>query len=150
MTYRALRLSSNKWEGPSYFIPEEKKMDSPRSFIQIKPYRGTNSDFQQTRSDRRIKKEDSINKTREERLFNKQFDSLVRSYKQRDGERGASEEGIFWVWDARLTSVFILFLIYLGAASFLEKTSKPLSFIVCFELLNKGESKGRGPFLLDR
>jgi heme exporter protein CcmC len=31
------------------------------------------------------------------------------------GFRGKPMWGTFWVWDARLTSVFILFLIYLGA-----------------------------------
>lgn len=74
-------------------------MDSPRSFIQKKPYRGNElrllTIFQQTRSDRRIEK-DSINKTREETLFNKQFDCLVPTSKEMERE-GASEEGSFWV-----------------------------------------------------
>ncbi|PHT94977.1 putative cytochrome c biosynthesis ccmC-like mitochondrial protein [Capsicum annuum] len=34
------------------------------------------------------------------------------------GFRGKPMWGTFWVWDARLTSVFILFLIYLGALRF--------------------------------
>nr|XP_033513017.1 putative cytochrome c biosynthesis ccmC-like mitochondrial protein [Nicotiana tomentosiformis] len=34
------------------------------------------------------------------------------------GFRGKPMWGTFWVWDARLTSVFILFLIYLGALHF--------------------------------
>ncbi|KAK9986351.1 hypothetical protein SO802_031302 [Lithocarpus litseifolius] len=34
------------------------------------------------------------------------------------GFRGRPMWGTFWVWDARLTSVFILFLIYLGALRF--------------------------------
>ncbi|RZB46879.1 putative cytochrome c biosynthesis ccmC-like mitochondrial protein [Glycine soja] len=33
--------------------------------------------------------------------------------------------GTFWVWDARLTSVFILFLIYLGALRFQKLPVEP-------------------------
>ncbi|EPS74491.1 hypothetical protein M569_00257, partial [Genlisea aurea] len=33
--------------------------------------------------------------------------------------------GTFWVWDARLTSVFISFLIYLGAMCFQKLSVEP-------------------------
>lgn len=39
--------------------------------------------------------------------------------------RGRPMWGTFWVWDARLTSVFILFLIYLGALRFQKLPVEP-------------------------
>ncbi|KAI5664286.1 hypothetical protein M9H77_23609 [Catharanthus roseus] len=39
--------------------------------------------------------------------------------------------GTFWVWDARLTSVFILFLIYLGALRFQKLSVKPTPISIC-------------------
>nr|YP_010463017.1 cytochrome c biogenesis C [Vitex trifolia]UUJ36967.1 cytochrome c biogenesis C [Vitex trifolia] len=39
--------------------------------------------------------------------------------------RGRPMWGTFWVWDARLTSVFILFLIYLGALCFQKLPVEP-------------------------
>ncbi|XAR51021.1 hypothetical protein NMG60_11005519 [Bertholletia excelsa] len=41
------------------------------------------------------------------------------------GFRGRPMWGTFWVWDARLTSVFILFLIYLGALRFQKLPVEP-------------------------
>nr|WJK71518.1 cytochrome c biogenesis C [Uncaria rhynchophylla] len=41
------------------------------------------------------------------------------------GFRGRPMWGTFWVWDARLTSVFILFLIYLGALCFQKLSVEP-------------------------
>lgn len=41
------------------------------------------------------------------------------------GFRGKPMWGTFWVWDARLTSVFILFLIYLGALRFQKLSVEP-------------------------
>ncbi|KAG6383907.1 hypothetical protein SASPL_155524 (mitochondrion) [Salvia splendens] len=41
------------------------------------------------------------------------------------GFRGRLMWGTFWVWDARLTSVFILFLIYLGALCFQKLPVEP-------------------------
>ncbi|CAN1186831.1 Putative cytochrome c biosynthesis ccmC-like mitochondrial protein [Linum perenne] len=38
--------------------------------------------------------------------------------------------GTFWVWDARLTSVFILFLIYLGALRFQKIPVEPASISI--------------------
>ncbi|KAF3677616.1 putative cytochrome c biosynthesis ccmC-like mitochondrial protein [Capsicum annuum] len=39
--------------------------------------------------------------------------------------RGKPMWGTFWVWDARLTSVFILFFIYLGALRFQKLSVEP-------------------------
>ncbi|KAB2093546.1 hypothetical protein ES319_A02G100600v1 [Gossypium barbadense] len=39
--------------------------------------------------------------------------------------------GTFWVWDARLTSVFILFFIYLGALHFQKLPVEPTSISIC-------------------
>ncbi|PPS06320.1 hypothetical protein GOBAR_AA14325 [Gossypium barbadense] len=39
--------------------------------------------------------------------------------------------GTFWVWDARLTSVFISFLIYLGALRFQKLPVEPASISIC-------------------
>ncbi|KAG4905987.1 hypothetical protein JHK86_057234 (mitochondrion) [Glycine max] len=41
------------------------------------------------------------------------------------GFRGRPMWGTFWVWDARLTSVFISFLIYLGALRFQKLPVEP-------------------------
>lgn len=41
------------------------------------------------------------------------------------GFRGKPMWGAFWVWDAHLTSVFILFLIYLGALRFQKLSVVP-------------------------
>ncbi|CAA3019795.1 cytochrome c maturase subunit C [Olea europaea subsp. europaea] len=41
------------------------------------------------------------------------------------GFRGRPMWGTFWVWDARLTSVFISFLIYLGALCFQKLSVEP-------------------------
>ncbi|GAA0155936.1 hypothetical protein LIER_43337 [Lithospermum erythrorhizon] len=41
------------------------------------------------------------------------------------GFRGKPMWGTFWVWDARFTSVFILFLIYLGALRFQKLSVEP-------------------------
>ncbi|KAL0386481.1 UNVERIFIED_CONTAM: putative cytochrome c biosynthesis ccmC-like mitochondrial protein [Sesamum latifolium] len=41
------------------------------------------------------------------------------------GFRGRPMWGTFWVWDARLTSVFISFLIYLGALCFQKLPVEP-------------------------
>ncbi|KAL5070729.1 hypothetical protein RYX36_021616, partial [Vicia faba] len=39
--------------------------------------------------------------------------------------------GTFWVWDARLPSVFILFFIYLGALRFQKLTVEPAPISIC-------------------
>uniref|UniRef100_A0A6N2MQP3 Cytochrome c assembly protein domain-containing protein n=1 Tax=Salix viminalis TaxID=40686 RepID=A0A6N2MQP3_SALVM len=39
--------------------------------------------------------------------------------------------GTFWVWDARLTSVFISFFIYLGALRFQKLSVEPASISIC-------------------
>ncbi|MCL7044411.1 hypothetical protein MKW94_006147 [Papaver nudicaule] len=39
--------------------------------------------------------------------------------------------GTFWVWDARLTSVLILFLIYLGALRFQKLSVELASILIC-------------------
>jgi len=44
--------------------------------------------------------------------------------------------GTFWVWDARLTSVFILFLIYLGALCFQKLSVELASILICVGLIN--------------
>ncbi|KAJ8746985.1 hypothetical protein K2173_012844 (mitochondrion) [Erythroxylum novogranatense] len=46
------------------------------------------------------------------------------------GFRGRPMWGTFWVWDARLTSVFILFLIYLGALRFQKLSVEPASISI--------------------
>ncbi|KAM7249932.1 hypothetical protein ACFE04_019711 [Oxalis oulophora] len=46
------------------------------------------------------------------------------------GFRGRPMWGTFWVWDARLTSVFILFLIYLGALRFQKLPVEPASISI--------------------
>ncbi|KAL0540438.1 hypothetical protein IC582_024677 [Cucumis melo] len=40
--------------------------------------------------------------------------------------------GTFWVWDACLTSIFILFLIYLGALRLQKRPVKPTSISIRF------------------
>nr|YP_009306105.1 cytochrome c biogenesis C [Corchorus capsularis]AOO95943.1 cytochrome c biogenesis C [Corchorus capsularis] len=47
------------------------------------------------------------------------------------GFRGKPMWGTFWVWDARLTSVFISFLIYLGALCFQKLPVEPASISIC-------------------
>ena len=47
------------------------------------------------------------------------------------GFRGRPMWGTFWVWDARLTSVFILFLIYLGALRFQKLSVEPAPISIC-------------------
>ncbi|KAK8539538.1 hypothetical protein V6N13_034831 [Hibiscus sabdariffa] len=47
------------------------------------------------------------------------------------GFRGRPMWGTFWVWDARLTSVFISFLIYLGALRFQKLPVEPASISIC-------------------
>jgi heme exporter protein CcmC len=44
--------------------------------------------------------------------------------------------GTFWVWDARLTSVLILFFIYLGALRFHEISAEVASVFICIGLIN--------------
>ncbi|KAJ3668542.1 hypothetical protein LUZ60_018243 [Juncus effusus] len=44
--------------------------------------------------------------------------------------------GTFWVWDARLTSVFILFLIYLGALCFQKLSVELASIFICVGLID--------------
>ena len=44
--------------------------------------------------------------------------------------------GTFWVWDARLTSVFILLFIYLGALQFSKISADICSIFVCIGLIN--------------
>jgi heme exporter protein C len=44
--------------------------------------------------------------------------------------------GTFWVWDARLTSVLILFFIYLGALRFQEFSADVASIFICIGLIN--------------
>jgi heme exporter protein CcmC len=44
--------------------------------------------------------------------------------------------GTFWVWDARLTSVFILFFIYLGALCFQKLSVELASILICVGLIN--------------
>ena len=46
------------------------------------------------------------------------------------GFRGRPMWGTFWVWDARLTSVFISFLIYLGALRFQKLPVKSASISI--------------------
>lgn len=46
------------------------------------------------------------------------------------GFRGRPMWGTFWVWDARLTSVFILFPIYLGALRFQKLPVEPASISI--------------------
>ncbi|KAK4572953.1 hypothetical protein RGQ29_031078 [Quercus rubra] len=46
-------------------------------------------------------------------------------------EMGRPMWGTFWVWDARLTSVFISFLIYLGALRFQKLPVEPASISIC-------------------
>lgn len=46
------------------------------------------------------------------------------------GFRGRPMWGTFWVWDARLTSVFISFLIYLGALCFQKLPVEPASISI--------------------
>nr|YP_010438045.1 cytochrome c biogenesis C [Fragaria pentaphylla]UTB64208.1 cytochrome c biogenesis C [Fragaria iinumae]UTB64378.1 cytochrome c biogenesis C [Fragaria pentaphylla]UTB64386.1 cytochrome c biogenesis C [Fragaria viridis] len=46
------------------------------------------------------------------------------------GFRGRPMWGTFWVWDARLTSVFISFLIYLGALRFQKLPVEPASISI--------------------
>ncbi|KAF4348347.1 hypothetical protein F8388_005379 (mitochondrion) [Cannabis sativa] len=46
------------------------------------------------------------------------------------GFRGRPMRGTFWVWDARLTSVFISFLIYLGALRFQKLPVEPASISI--------------------
>uniref|UniRef100_A0A6N2L122 Cytochrome c assembly protein domain-containing protein n=1 Tax=Salix viminalis TaxID=40686 RepID=A0A6N2L122_SALVM len=47
------------------------------------------------------------------------------------GFRGRPMWGTFWVWDARLTSVFISFFIYLGALRFQKLSVEPASISIC-------------------
>jgi len=44
--------------------------------------------------------------------------------------------GTFWVWDARLTSVLILFFIYLGALRFQEFSADVASIFICIGPIN--------------
>jgi heme exporter protein CcmC len=44
--------------------------------------------------------------------------------------------GTFWVWDARLTSVLILFFIYLGAIRLSEFSAEIGSIFICIGLIN--------------
>lgn len=44
--------------------------------------------------------------------------------------------GTFWVWDARLTAVFILLFIYLGALCFSEISADIASIFLCIGLIN--------------
>jgi heme exporter protein CcmC len=44
--------------------------------------------------------------------------------------------GTFWVWDARLTSVLILFFIYLGALRFQEFSADVASISICIGPIN--------------
>nr|YP_008816155.1 cytochrome c1 ABC transporter subunit [Roya obtusa]YP_009755743.1 subunit of ABC transporter for cytochrome c1 [Roya anglica]AGZ90399.1 cytochrome c1 ABC transporter subunit [Roya obtusa]QIQ22982.1 subunit of ABC transporter for cytochrome c1 [Roya anglica] len=44
--------------------------------------------------------------------------------------------GTFWVWDARLTSVLILFFIYLGALRFYTFSAEIASLFICIGLIN--------------
>nr|YP_010736433.1 cytochrome c maturation subunit C [Plantago ovata]WEL36385.1 cytochrome c maturation subunit C [Plantago ovata] len=44
--------------------------------------------------------------------------------------------GTFWVWDARLTSVFILFFIYLGALCFQKLSVELASILICVGLID--------------
>nr|ANY30613.1 cytochrome c biogenesis C [Enhalus acoroides] len=44
--------------------------------------------------------------------------------------------GTFWVWDARGTSVFILFLIYLGALCFQKLSVELASIFICVGLID--------------
>ncbi|XVF26462.1 hypothetical protein REPUB_Repub14bG0018600 [Reevesia pubescens] len=52
------------------------------------------------------------------------------------GFRGRPMWGTFWVWDARLTLVFISFLIYLGALHFQKLSVKPASISICVGLID--------------
>nr|WRW54045.1 cytochrome c biogenesis C [Mesembryanthemum crystallinum] len=45
--------------------------------------------------------------------------------------RGRPMWGTFWVWDARLTSVFISFLIYIGALCFQKLSVEPAPISIC-------------------
>lgn len=44
--------------------------------------------------------------------------------------------GTFWVWDARLTSVLILFFIYLGAIRFCKMSAQIGSIFICIGCIN--------------
>jgi heme exporter protein C len=44
--------------------------------------------------------------------------------------------GTFWVWDARLTSVFILLFIYLAATRLLDLSAEIGSIFICIGLIN--------------
>jgi heme exporter protein C len=44
--------------------------------------------------------------------------------------------GTFWVWDARLTSVLILFFIYLGAIRFCDISAEIGSIFICIGCIN--------------
>lgn len=44
--------------------------------------------------------------------------------------------GTFWVWDARLTSVLILFFIYLGALRFQKLSVELASILICVGLID--------------
>jgi heme exporter protein CcmC len=44
--------------------------------------------------------------------------------------------GTFWVWDARLTFVFILFFIYLGALCFQKLSVELASILICVGLID--------------
>nr|QPK67027.1 cytochrome c biogenesis C [Monsonia marlothii] len=44
--------------------------------------------------------------------------------------------GTFWVWDARLTSVLILFFIYLGALCFQKLSVELASILICVGLID--------------
>ena len=44
--------------------------------------------------------------------------------------------GTFWVWDARLTSVLILFFIYLGVLRFQQFSADVASISICIGLIN--------------
>nr|QXE43993.1 cytochrome c biogenesis C [Gnetum montanum]BDC46361.1 cytochrome c biogenesis C [Gnetum hainanense] len=52
------------------------------------------------------------------------------------GFRGKPMWGTFWVWDARLTSVFILLFIYLGALCFQKLSFELASIFICVGLIN--------------
>ncbi|KAK2652962.1 hypothetical protein Ddye_012818 [Dipteronia dyeriana] len=55
---------------------------------------------------------------------------LIASTEVTGGFRGRPVWGTFWVWDARLTSVFISFLIYLGALRFQKLPVEPASISI--------------------
>jgi len=44
--------------------------------------------------------------------------------------------GVFWVWDARLTSVLILFFIYLGILRFNQISAEIASIFICLGFVN--------------